>query len=146
MMSSSSSPTVVNSPSQSPQRTRTTQTPQSRNPVAVRLYKVLNTKFDDEDTKQALQTLSQLYTSPVKAKEVQFTVALADDEEEDIVSPVPSVTQFEAVPGESAARARKNLRRDMENKLAEGSRKFLEALGEVDSVCTGVLRPFTEDD
>ena len=144
MMSSSSSPTVANSSSQSPQRTRTTQTPQSRNPVAVRLYKVLNTKFDDEDTKQALQTLSQLYTSPVKAKEAQFTVALTDEEEEivgqDIASPgIPSATQFETVPGESAARARKNLRRDMENKLAEGSRKFLEALGEVDSVCARVF-------
>ena len=123
MMPSSSLPTVANSSSQSTQRTRTTQTSQSRNPVAVRLYKVLNTKFDDEDTKQALQTLSQLYTSPLKVKEVQYTTALADDEEEvvgqDIASPVPAAPQFEMVPGESAARARKNLRRDMENKLAE---------------------------
>src|SRR5271169_1708758 len=40
----------------------------------------------------------------------------------------------DSVPGESAAKARKYLRRDMENNLAEGSRNFLEALGEVVSV------------
>ena len=40
----------------------------------------------------------------------------------------------ESVPGESAAKARKYFLRNMENRLTEGSRKFLKALGEVDSV------------
>lgn len=37
-------------------------------------------------------------------------------------------------PGETAAKARKNLRRDIERKLAEGSQKFLKAFGEVNEV------------
>ena len=41
----------------------------------------------------------------------------------------------ESVVGDIAARARKNLRRDVENKLAESSRQFLQAFGEVDKVC-----------
>jgi hypothetical protein len=39
---------------------------------------------------------------------------------------------LEAIPGESAARARKNLRRDIEEKLAEGSWQFPKAFEEVD--------------
>ncbi|KAJ7814128.1 oligomeric complex COG6 [Mycena olivaceomarginata] len=85
---------------------------QSRNPISLRLYKVLGTNFDDDATREALQTLSELYatSSTLKGKEILRNV------EED----------------ESAARARKNLRRDMERKLAEGSHQFLEAFGEVD--------------
>lgn len=37
-------------------------------------------------------------------------------------------------PGDTAAKARKNLRRDIERKLAEGSQKFLKAFGEVNEV------------
>ena len=40
----------------------------------------------------------------------------------------------ESVPGKSAVKAQKYLRRDMENKLMEGSKKFLEVFIEVDSV------------
>lgn len=83
--------------------------------VSLRLYKVLSTNFDDGDTQQALGTLSELYGTVIA----------------------------EGVPGESAAKARKYLRRDMENKLAEGSRKFLEALGEVDSVSRLFLHKYT---
>jgi len=36
--------------------------------------------------------------------------------------------------GQSAATARKYLKKDVERKLAEGSRKFLDAFGEVDQV------------
>ena len=90
---------------------------QPRNPVSLRLYKVLSTNYDDEDTRQALGTLSDLYATP---------------KGEDTI---------ESVPGESAAKARKYLRRDMENRLTEGSRKFLEALGEVDSVRSLFLSP-----
>src|ERR1700722_6805184 len=90
-------------------------TAQTRNPIALRLYKVLGTNFSDDATKEALRTISELY--------IPSTVPGRGDE------------GLEITPGESAARARKNLRRDMENKLAEGSREFLKAFGEVDQVC-----------
>ncbi|KAF9555820.1 oligomeric complex COG6 [Agrocybe pediades] len=93
---------------------------QSRNPVSARLYKVLSTNFDDEETRQALQTLSDLYATP-KGKEVRVVPDDADDE---------FVQNNNG--DKSASRARKNLRRDMEKQVAEGSKKFLEALGEVD--------------
>jgi hypothetical protein len=127
-------------------RETTRSTPQPRNPISLRLYKVLGTNFNDEATKEALRTLSDLYVSSVphpgslKGKEVQRDVdELDDDDAEDNVlwgkSSVTSDSGFvENIPGESAARARKNLRRDMENKLAEGSRQFLKAFGEVDQV------------
>ena len=109
---------------------------QSRNPVSQRLSKVLGTNFDSEDTRQALRTLSDLYAIP-RGKEVHV-VDDGDDElgqENAEAQPsTPTMVLVESVPGESAARARKNLRRDMETQLAEGSRKFLQALGEVDAV------------
>ena len=111
---------------------------QPRNPVSLRLYKVLSTNFDDEDTRQALATLSELYATP-KSKDTLVVVEDIDDEVlcDSIDGSYTSTTALaESVPGESAAKARRYLRRDMENKLAEGSRKFLEALGEVDSVRT----------
>ena len=130
-------------------------TPQTRNPVSLRLYKVLSTNFDDEETRQALNTLSDLYATPLppppttstkgKSSELQPQTVTVDDRDEeqalhdaDMASTPVTATSavlVEVVPGESAARARKNLRRDMENQLAEGSRRFLEALGEVDAVC-----------
>ena len=129
-------------------------TPQTRNPVSLRLYKVLSTNFDDEETRQALSTLSDLYatlspppTTSTKGKSSELqpqTVTVDDRDEEQTLhdadmasTPVTatSAVLVEVIPGESAAKARKNLRRDMENQLAEGSRRFLEALGEVDAVC-----------
>ncbi|KAF9476408.1 oligomeric complex COG6 [Pholiota conissans] len=98
-------------------------TAQSRNPVSQRLSKVLGTNFDSEDTRQALRTLSELYATTSKGKEVQAPTS----------GPTQPMVLTETVPGELAARARKNLRRDMELQLAEGSRKFLQALGEVDT-------------
>ena len=105
---------------------------QSRNPVSLRLYKVLSTNFDDEDTQQALGTLSDLYVTP-KSKDALVVVEDVDDEVFCDSTDGLSVLA-EAVPGESTAKARKYLWKDMESRLAEGSRKFLEALGEVDSV------------
>ncbi|KAF8176766.1 oligomeric complex COG6-domain-containing protein [Pholiota molesta] len=112
-------------------------TTQSRNPVSQRLSKVLGTNFDNEDTRQALRTLSDLYAIPSKGKEVQTSAEDLEDEvgqeTTEAAVPTPSIVLTETVPGELAARARKNLRRDMEIQLAEGSRKFLQALGEVDA-------------
>ncbi|KAJ2912469.1 hypothetical protein MD484_g7951, partial [Candolleomyces efflorescens] len=86
-------------------------TSQPKNPISVRLYKVLSTNFDDLATREALGTLSDLYASP--------NVTSHDDSNE-------------THPGEYAAKARRNLRRDMESKLAESSHHFVKALGEVD--------------
>lgn len=117
---------------------KTSWTTQSRNPVSQRLSKVLGTNFDNEDTRQALRTLSDLYAIPTKGKEVQTSREDLDDEvgqeNTEAAVPTPSVVLTETIPGELAARARKNLRRDMEIQLAEGSQKFLQALGEVDAV------------
>lgn len=93
----------------------TDSTSTSKNPISLRLYKVLSTNFDDHGTREALQTLSELYASDEKSA-------------------------GEAYPGEYAARTRRNLRRDMENKLAEGSKSFLKALEEVDKVSFRGLR------
>ena len=112
---------------------------QPRNPVSLRLYKVLSTNFDDNDTRQALGTLSELYATP-KSKDTLAVVEDLDDDEVFCDSVDASTTALaESVPGESAVKARKYLRRDMENKLTEGSKKFLQALGEVDSVSRSSL-------
>ncbi|TFK31706.1 oligomeric complex COG6-domain-containing protein [Crucibulum laeve] len=137
------SPTLPSSPSASsrpPLKSdrKSSYTSQTRNPVSLRLYKVLSTNFDDEATKEALRTLSELYASTVpttKGKEVLKPIDDLDEDEFEVRERerVRTMTNaVESVPGESAARARKNLRRDMEKKLAEGSMQFLKALGEVD--------------
>ncbi|KAL0946384.1 hypothetical protein HGRIS_012614 [Hohenbuehelia grisea] len=108
---------------------------QTRNPLSTRLYKILGTNFGDEATKEALQTLSELYTTHptlTKGKQAERRADAWEDDDGEAHNADSSSHLAEAVPGESAARARRNLRRDMENKLAEGSRQFLEALGEVD--------------
>ena len=118
-------------------------THQSRNPVSSRLYKVLGTNFNDDATREALRTLSELYapTFSGKGQDGKRDIDENDEdvEEEEITSGTPSFGQdnvlSEAIPGESAAKARKHLRRDMEKKLTEGSRQFLKAFGDVDQVC-----------
>ena len=129
-------------------------TPQARNPVSVRLYKVLGTSYDDEGTKQALRTLSDFYAAP-PATDPGALVQRNDDEDDDdweddeptklddgVVVPrkrVSAASESAPAPtpivGEIAARARKNLRTDVERRLAEGSRKFLDAFRDVDQVC-----------
>lgn len=117
--------------------------PPSRNPVALRLYKILGTNFDDEGTRQALKTVSELYgpslaSHPTSQKTVKPSTDSDSDEEQD---KNPAQNTFADtflgsanVPGDTAARARKHLRRDVENKLTEASHKFLKAFGEVDQV------------
>ncbi|KAI0345229.1 oligomeric complex COG6 [Trametopsis cervina] len=143
MLASPSSPiSRVNSSSQ-----------QSHNPLSLRLYKVLAANFDDDATKDALQTLAELYAPPeqpgpkVKGKGVEREPATRhaelEDEDEEVsaeetaggsqeqVKTIPPLFS-EPVPGEIAAKARRSLRRDVESKLAESSRRFLTAFSEVD--------------
>lgn len=95
----------------------------SKNPISLRLYKVLSTNFDDYATREALDTLSELYGHTDEEGNVASNAKV--DEEDD-----------ESSLAEHAAKARRSLRRDMENKLAESSGHFVQALGEVDQVRT----------
>ena len=136
--------------------------PQLHNPLSIRLYKVLAANFDDEATKDALGTLAELYASPTSAaftgtlnlkappkpKRDRSVGSAGDDEDDEVddagvppaaaAAPTLQLQQqqlpAEGVAGEIAARARKNLRRDVESKLAESSRRFLTAFAEVDKV------------
>lgn len=152
----------------------------SNNPLSLRLYKVLAANFDDEATKEALQTLAEIYyyegvapssalpptfgseckvKSKGKGKEVlrnhsdeddELEAGVEDEEGEEEGEDVEGGLQerkqvteeevatrcfAESVPGEVAAKARRSLRRDVESKLAESSRRFLIAFSEVDKVC-----------
>jgi len=114
-------------------------TPQPRNPISTRLYKVLSTNFDDQATREALGTLSEVYASS-KGKEAQTTTAVLEDGELEHFEHGRQgdgavVVEEEEVPGELAAQARKSMRKGMENKLMEGSQHFVMALMEVDEVC-----------
>ncbi|KAF8662717.1 hypothetical protein AX16_001159 [Volvariella volvacea WC 439] len=105
----------------------------SRNPVSLRLYKVLGTNFTDDATKEALETLSELYALPKHAS-LPAQVDQADDDLEGDALEDSHVRErnMEPVTSEIAVRARRNLRRDMEYKLAQGSHQFMQALEEVD--------------
>lgn len=128
----------------------------SKNPIALRLYKVLGANYQDASTREALETLSSFYApSAVESsrstdatqngKKPSTSLNGEEEEEEEEVWGTEYVkarrkdaaenlqTRLE-VDGEAALRARKNLRRDIEMKLADSSRKFLAAFAEVDQV------------
>lgn len=98
------------------------------NPISLRIYKAIGTSFDDPGSREALEIASSFYAPSVKEKEEL-------DEEEDERLP-----ERRTLKGQSAAMARKHLKRDIEGRLAGGSRKFLAAFGEVDKVCIRPLR------
>ncbi|KAI0705883.1 oligomeric complex COG6 [Cytidiella melzeri] len=123
--------------------------PQQHNPLSIRLYKVLAANFDDDATKEAVQTLAELYATDhsapkVKGKQVQRESGpgheeLGEEDEAEFSAVRSSLgdkttpsTFMEPVPGEIAAKARRNLRMDVESKLAESSRRFLTAFSMVD--------------
>ncbi|KAG1761563.1 oligomeric complex COG6 [Suillus occidentalis] len=99
---------------------------QTRNPITIRLRKILGTNFTDEATTEALRTLSELYGTQTNGTD-------SDDDwsDEDADVELAAQVQKECL-NETATRARKNLRRDLENKLAQGSQQFLQAFSEVD--------------
>jgi hypothetical protein len=113
--------------------------PLARNPVSLRLYKVLGATFEDEATKEALSTLSNLYSLSESsavisaAKEDVVAPDGVDEVDMDSAKDVPSFLRG-APPGDTAAKARKHLRRDIERKMEEGSLRFLAAFGVVDQV------------
>ena len=100
------------------------------NPISLRIYKAIGTTFDDVGSREALELVSSFYapTHSIKGKEKEIgdLVNGHDDDEE--------LPRRRTLKGQSAATARKYLKKDVERKLAEGSRKFLDAFGEVDQV------------
>lgn len=109
---------------------RKASTPASKAPISLRLYKVLGTNYDDPGVKEALLTLSELYDTKL---EVQISRRVESDEEDGDED--ESLDNAPVLPRENVAeRARRNFRRDVGGKLADGSRKFLQAFGEVDQV------------
>jgi hypothetical protein len=112
--------------------------PLARNPVSLRLYKVLGATFEDDATREALSTLSDLYSPsgfPGAATTTKGATAHDGVDEVDMenVKDVPSFLRG-SLPGDTAAKARKHLRRDIESKMEEGSLRFLTAFSAVDQV------------
>jgi hypothetical protein len=112
---------------------------QARNPVALRLYKVLGAKYDEDATRAALHTLSAFYAPPPSAAAAATSDPSRDEwdesdsEDEAQASPSPAFLRAVARPaGDIASRARTHMRRDVERRLADGSRRFLTAFGDVD--------------
>ncbi|KAI5122053.1 hypothetical protein M0805_006037 [Coniferiporia weirii] len=106
-----------------------------RNPVSLRLYKVLGTSYNDPAIRDALETLSELYSAPesTKGKAVERDARLEDDDLTILNSTAVKASGKLVSSGSgTAARARKSLRRDAELKLAQGSRQFLRAFQDVD--------------
>ncbi|KDQ56782.1 hypothetical protein JAAARDRAFT_70472 [Jaapia argillacea MUCL 33604] len=141
-MSSSPLPSLSTRPTPSP----SSASPQPhRNPVSLRLYKVLGANFDDDATKEALNTLSELYPTTGTIKQIKQDGDLSSDSDSDSdwdgqdgqlklpqLPPNSIISSERRVTTGTAALARKNLRRDIETKLAETSRMFVKAFGEVD--------------
>ncbi|KAI6164060.1 oligomeric complex COG6 [Pisolithus thermaeus] len=103
----------------------------TRNPITHRLRKILATSFTDPTTVEALQTLSQLYSAPRPDNSVDAANGDSDEWSESDGDDAEQQHPQDGVIDETAARARKNLQRDLENKLAQDSEHFLRAFGEV---------------
>ncbi|CDZ97324.1 casein kinase i [Phaffia rhodozyma] len=109
----------------------------SRNPISLRLYKVLASSFDDPSSREALEAVSSYYNVPAPS---QKSSSIADGS---LVASEGEIGPDGVVEG-AAARARKGLRRDGELRLAEGSKKFLDAFGEVDQKLDALQRHILE--
>lgn len=95
----------------------------SRNPISLRLYKVLASDFDDPSALDALRTVSDYYAAPGGSSGL----------DDGIQQRAIATTSGDPSLG-SASRARKALRDDADERLAQGSRSFLDAFGDVDLV------------
>lgn len=124
------------SPTKTDEKSKTSS---ARNPIALRLYKILGTSYDDQATREAFATLSELYGGPdptrasAKGKAVDREASSITEGDEEAVRTTVAPADL-SVGGGIAARARKNLRRDAELELSRGSQQFLRAFREVDKV------------
>ena len=134
----SSRPPVPGSASSSKsldEKSKSSSTP--RNPISLRLYKILGTNYDDPATREALHTLSELYKSPETSMGKNLIHDSKTENEEALNKDhldhhTPDKHPY--VSSGIASRARKSIRRDAELKLAQGSRQFVRAFQEVDKV------------
>jgi len=126
------------------QNNASTPTQASRNPITLRLRKILGTNFTDQATIEALQTLSELYSisSPAHLQQQRDGGDFDFDDDWNDLDSKEHQHQQQDQPqlndhavDETASRARKNMQRDLEKKLTQGSQHFLKAFGEVDQVC-----------
>ncbi|EIN07029.1 oligomeric complex COG6 [Punctularia strigosozonata HHB-11173 SS5] len=135
-MSLSATSPAVRTPVLSPTTNRSIETP-ARNPVSQRLYRILGSSFDDPASREALVTLSDFYTptnsSGSGSKNSEEDDDDWDDDEflDDAVGHTNTASAAERPTGGVASNARKYMRRDVEQKLAESSKHFLEAFGTV---------------
>ena len=122
-MSSAASSSLPLTPDRSYAYSNAVPTQSSRhNSISLRIYKAIGTSFDDPGSREALEIASSFYAPSLKGKERAEGV---DDED---------IPERRTLKGQTAAMARKHLKRDVEARLAGGSRRFLQAFGEVDQV------------
>lgn len=121
----------------------------NRNPLSLRIYKVLGANFDDPSTREAFETLAEYYPpekSPSAATKPEISKPISgvdsDSDAEDDADPWAVKWPAKDKPtaaiapevGTTAARARQTLQRDVESILADEGQKFLKAFAEVDKV------------
>ncbi|KAG9124916.1 Golgi transport complex subunit 6 [Ceratobasidium sp. 392] len=119
----------------------------TRNPLSLRIYKVLGANFDDPSTREAFETLAEYYppekslSSASKLENSKAaTGAESDSDVEDDTDPwavkwpgrEKATSALAPEAGTTAARARQSLQRDVEGVLADEGQKFLNAFAEVD--------------
>jgi hypothetical protein len=141
------------SPSSSPSTERfPVNTTAARNPLSLRLYKSLSLNFEDDISKEALKTLSALYSTSLAGRPAlrpKQSAENSDSDEDDAITRGRASSSLSAsVFARSfienpplgdltiAERARKNSRRDVERQLISSSVKFLHAFGDVNEVRT----------
>lgn len=114
------------------------------NPIALRIYKAVGMNFDDRASREALEIASSFYSSrtdsPAGKGKERAGNGGGMEEGSEVDGEVDADAADDIVPvrrtlrGQSAAVARKNLKRDVEARLAGGAQQFLDAFGEVDKV------------
>lgn len=120
----------------------------SRNPLSLRLYKSLSSNFQDAASREALETLSSLYSS---SSQPSNGPRIATDDEDASSSSDEDIGLEASISASGFARsfaettplgditiaekARKNSRRDVEQQLIGSSIRFLHAFGDVNKVC-----------
>lgn len=113
-------------------------TPQTRNPVALRVYKLLGTNYDDPSTRAALRTLSEIYPPSIPqtstAEHPPRTIDHDEDADEDGLSALRPVTVADSAYEQSLVQARKGFRQDMEAQLISCSQQYLKQFGAVNQV------------
>ena len=97
----------------------------TRNPISSRLYKVLGSSYDDLATREALETLSDLYATSEESKGRSTNRSEVNEED---------ASRRPLNHAGLAAKARKTLRRDAELRLSRGTKQFLTAFQQVDKV------------